>query len=60
MGDPANAVAWLANTLAEHGSGLKANQVILSGALTAAEPVQAGDAMTVSFSQLGEIVVEFC
>lgn len=60
MGDPANAVAWLANTLAEHGSGLKSGQVVLSGAITAAEPVKAGDSMTVCFSQLGEMSITFC
>ena len=59
MGDPVNAVAWLANTLAEHGGGLKAGQIVLSGAITAAEPVQSGDSMTVCFSTLGQISVEF-
>lgn len=60
MGDPVNAVAWLANTLSEHGGGLKAGQVVLSGAITAAEPVQSGDSMTVCFSTLGQISVTFC
>lgn len=59
MGDPANAVAWLANAMAEHGNYLKAGEVILSGAITGATPVQAGDSMQVSFSQLGSISVKF-
>lgn len=60
MGDPVNAVAWLANTLAEHGGALKAGQIVLSGAITAAEPVRSGDSMTVCFSKLGQISVQFC
>ena len=59
MGDPVNAVAWLANKLAEHGNCLKAGEVVLSGAIVAAEPVVAGDAMTVCFSELGTIEVAF-
>ena len=59
MGDPLNAVAWLANSLAEHGEGLKAGDVVLSGALTRAVPVRAGDSLRVSFSTLGDVGVCF-
>ena len=59
MGDPCNAVAWLANSLAQHGGGLKAGDVILSGAITRAVPVVKGDWLRVSFSVLGDVGVYF-
>lgn len=59
LGDPLNAVAWLANKLAEHGTHLKAGDVILSGALTGAVPVAKGDVLNVSFSTLGDVDVRF-
>ena len=59
MGDPCNAVAWLANSLAAHGEGLKAGDVVLSGAITRAVPVVKGDWLRVSFSVLGDVGVYF-
>lgn len=59
MGDPLNSVAWLANSLAAHGDGLKAGDVVLSGAITKAVPVTAGDSLLVSFSVLGDVGVCF-
>ena len=59
LGDPLNAVAWLANTLAEHGDGLHAGDIVLSGALTGSVPVEKGDALHVSFSNLGSIGMRF-
>lgn len=59
MGDPLNAVAWLASQLSAHGSGLKAGEIVLSGAITAAVPVQAGDCVSICFSQLGDIHMMF-
>ena len=43
LGHPAAAVAWLVRSLAAVGEGLRAGDVILSGGLTAAVPVSAGD-----------------
>ena len=43
QGDPAQAVAWLANTLGEHGVTLDAGDVILSGSLVPLAPAVAGD-----------------
>lgn len=59
MGDPLNAIAWLANKLGEHGDRLRAGDVVLSGAITAAVPVVAGDSMNICFSKLGNIEVRF-
>ncbi|MGB6113517.1 MAG: 2-oxopent-4-enoate hydratase, partial [Comamonas sp.] len=43
LGHPANAVAWLANTLGAHGTALEAGEVVLSGSLGAMVPVKTGD-----------------
>ncbi len=59
MGDPLNAVAWLANKLHEHGAKLKAGDIILSGAITGAVEVNKGDVLDVSFSTLGNIQIRF-
>ena len=54
-----NAVAWLANTLGRLGIGLKAGEVILSGALAAMHPAKAGDNFRVSIGGLGSCSVRF-
>lgn len=59
LGDPLFCVAWLANTLFEYGVVLKKGEVILSGALSAMLPAEAGDDFTARFSELGEISVRF-
>lgn len=59
LGHPANAIAWLANTLGRLGLGLKAGEVVLSGALSALVPVTAGDALRVSIGGLGSVGVRF-
>jgi len=59
LGHPANAVAWLANQLAEYGYSLKANEVILPGALSAAIPVATGDVVTATFDRLGTVSAKF-
>ncbi|MGD6774750.1 2-keto-4-pentenoate hydratase [Sutcliffiella horikoshii] len=59
LGDPAYCVAWLANKLAEFGITLKANEVILSGALSAAVNAEEGDEFEAKFQTLGEVKVNF-
>ncbi|PXW97619.1 2-oxopent-4-enoate/cis-2-oxohex-4-enoate hydratase [Sphaerotilus hippei] len=59
LGSPLNAVAWLANTLGRLGMGLKAGEVILSGALGAMVPAQRGDHFRVAIGGLGECSVRF-
>lgn len=59
MGHPANAVAWLANTLGEFGIPLKAGEVILSGSLAALVPVVSGDYLRVSIGGIGGCSVRF-
>lgn len=58
-GNPAAAVAWLANQLFQYGITLKAGSVVLSGALTAALPARAGDCFTASFYGLGSVSLRF-
>jgi len=60
LGDPAMCVAWLANKLWQYGVTLKAGEVILSGALTAAVPAEKGDCFEARFSEpLGNVSVKF-
>jgi 2-keto-4-pentenoate hydratase len=59
LGDPALCVAWLANKLFEFGITLKAGEVILSGALSAAVSAQPGDHFSARFAHLGQVSVSF-
>ncbi|MBO9679703.1 MAG: 2-oxopent-4-enoate hydratase [Acidovorax sp.] len=59
LGHPANAVAWLANTLGAHGIALEAGEVVLSGSLAAMVPVKAGDSLRVTIGGIGGCSVRF-
>ena len=59
QGSPANAVAWLANTLGRLGIGLKAGEVILSGSQSPLVPVKAGDTLRCDVGGLGGTSVRF-
>jgi 2-oxopent-4-enoate/cis-2-oxohex-4-enoate hydratase len=59
LGAPANAVAWLANTLGARGIALKAGEVILSGSLAPMVPVKAGDNVRVTIGGIGGCSVRF-
>lgn len=59
LGNPAYCVAWLANTLWEFGVVLKKEEIVLSGALTAAIDAEAGDEFKAIFTELGDIEVKF-
>jgi 2-keto-4-pentenoate hydratase len=58
-GNPAAAVAWLANKLADFDIALLKGEIILSGAVTAAEAVNVGDVFNVSFTNLGSLSLKF-
>ncbi|CAA7600920.1 Fumarylacetoacetate (FAA) hydrolase family [Acididesulfobacillus acetoxydans] len=58
-GHPAASVAWLANKLADFDIALEAGEIILSGAVTAAEAAAAGDVFTLSFYGLGSLNLRF-
>ena len=59
LGDPLEALAWLANTLGERGVGLHAGEIVLPGAFVAAAPVQAGDSVAADFGPLGAVRIHF-
>ncbi len=59
LGSPVNAVVWLANTLGKLGVGLKAGEVILSGALCAMVTIKSGDNMTINIGGIGSTSVRF-
>jgi 2-keto-4-pentenoate hydratase len=59
MGSPLTAATWLANTLTARGVRLEAGHVILTGSITAAIAVQAGDTVTATLDQLGTVTAVF-
>lgn len=59
MGHPAQAVAWLANKLHDFGISLKAGEIILSGSLTKAYDIHAGDIFTAEFTDVGTVTARF-
>ncbi|WHY02428.1 2-keto-4-pentenoate hydratase [Neobacillus sp. DY30] len=59
MGHPARAVAWLANALGSYGISLYAGEVILSGALSKAIPIEDGDTFTAEFDHIGAVTATF-
>lgn len=59
LGHPAEALAWLARTLAPFDEGLAAGEIVIPGAMAAAVPITAGDRVTASFTVLGEVGTQF-
>jgi 2-oxopent-4-enoate/cis-2-oxohex-4-enoate hydratase len=59
LGNPLEAVAWLANTLGQLNESLKAGEVVLSGSLAAMVPVAGGDSLHVSIDGVGNCSVRF-
>ena len=59
LGNPLEAVAWLAATVRDHGRPLRAGEIVLSGALGPMVPVAAGDSFRAVVSGIGEVGVAF-
>jgi 2-oxopent-4-enoate/cis-2-oxohex-4-enoate hydratase len=59
QGDPAQAVAWLANTLGAYGVTLDAGDVILSGSLVPLAPAVKGDVFEMTLHGIGGCVARF-
>jgi len=55
LGNPLNALHWLANALRAHGTGLRAGDVVASGAMTPPVPIAAGDHLSAEYLTLGRI-----
>lgn len=59
LGDPLNAVLWLACVAQDNGMPLRAGELVLSGALGPMVPVSAGDHISATLSVLGSVDVSF-
>lgn len=59
LGNPANAVAWLANKLGAHGIGIETGMVVLAGSFTRAIWVQPGDVIHADYGPLGAVTCGF-
>jgi 2-oxopent-4-enoate/cis-2-oxohex-4-enoate hydratase len=59
QGDPAQAVAWLANTLGRYGVTLDAGDIILSGSLVPLENAVAGDIFEMELAGIGKCAARF-
>lgn len=59
LGNPATAVAWLANTLSDYGEQLDAGDFIMPGTCTRAIDVTPGDTIRGQFDGLGAVTVGF-
>ncbi|WP_328353309.1 fumarylacetoacetate hydrolase family protein [Mycobacterium sp. NBC_00419] len=59
LGDPAIAVAWLANALAPFGTDVAAGQFVMSGSFTTAAFVAPGDSASATISGLGTVSLSF-
>ena len=59
LGEPLQALCWLANNCAVAGTPLLAGDVVLLGSLVQTQWVQAGDVVTVANEPLGRVAAEF-
>jgi len=59
LGDPLNALVWVARMAASFGAPLRAGDVVLSGALGAMVMVEPGNEITAELSVLGAVSVTF-
>ena len=58
MGDPAEAVAWLAGHLLRGGRRLEAGDIVLSGTLCAPTAISVGDHLVADLGELGSITLD--
>jgi 2-keto-4-pentenoate hydratase len=59
LGDPINAVVWLARQARDLGEPLRAGQVVLSGALGPMRPVEPGTTVVATITGIGSLSVSF-
>jgi 2-keto-4-pentenoate hydratase len=58
MGDPLNALAWLANHLGPRGLALEPGEVVMSGSISGALRPKPGDTVRARFARLGSVSVQ--
>jgi 2-oxo-hept-3-ene-1,7-dioate hydratase len=59
LNHPAAGVAWLANKLAHHGTGLEAGEIILAGSFTRPIWIERGDTVHADYRELGALTCRF-
>jgi 2-keto-4-pentenoate hydratase len=59
LGDPRNALLWLANQQSALGRGLKAGEIVSTGTCTGLHPVRPGDRVEAAFGDLGTVEIVF-
>lgn len=59
LGDPLNALAWLAETAQRHGAPLRGGDVVLSGALGPLATIEAGQVLSAELTPLGAVTARF-
>jgi 2-keto-4-pentenoate hydratase len=59
LGHPLNALAWLANTMAERGRPLRAGMVVSTGSIVSTKWPKPGDTVIAEIEGLGEAVAHF-
>ena len=59
LGHPLNALAWLANTMAERGRPLRAGMVVSTGSIVSTKWPKPGDTVVAEIEGLGEAVAHF-
>jgi 2-keto-4-pentenoate hydratase len=59
LGDPRNALAWLANELSQHGFTLARDQVVTTGTCLVPIAIAPGDEVAMDFGALGQVSVRF-
>jgi 2-keto-4-pentenoate hydratase len=59
LGDPLNAVVFIANKLGELGHVLEAGMICMTGSIVAGVPIEPGDHVRVEFTRLGQLTLRF-
>lgn len=59
LGNPLNAVVWLANEVSRYAISIQPGMFVLSGALSKALPFTNGDHFKADFGELGEVSISF-
>jgi 2-oxo-3-hexenedioate decarboxylase/2-keto-4-pentenoate hydratase len=59
LGSPLNALAWLANHLADYGRPLQSGDLITTGTMIPVNPAFEGDEIVADFGSLGEVSITF-
>jgi len=59
LGDPREALVWLANELRQLGATLRAGQIVTTGTCHPPLPIQSGDFFAADFGSLGKVSVGF-